>query len=113
MSNETLYRVVFMQGEEECYLHALHVIEDSLAGFIELDELVFQSNQTGVTFSQDEKMSQQFKGVRGTYLPVNKVIRIDVLELVKPLRCALSIKAQNKITSINVKLLCLYKQLVL
>lgn len=77
-----IYRVTFSQGEQICQLYSRFVLEESLIGFIELDELIFDEQkyldvEQGDSISSE--MKQQFQGVERTYIPVNSILRIDEL----------------------------------
>ncbi len=99
MGSDVLYKVVFMQGEEQCELFAAGITEDSLMGFVEVDEICFNHHDSGlVVNTMEEKLRQKFKGVKTTYIPLHVILRIDVVN--KPLSFSdkLASTAVNKVT---------------
>ena len=77
-----LYRVLFMQNEQ-CYeVYAKFLTEESLMGFIEIEELVFHETKSGILVDPtEEKLRAEFKGVKRCYIPMHSILRID--EVVK------------------------------
>ncbi len=79
-NNETkdlLYKVVFTQFEKVYEVYAKFISEDTLMGFIEVDELVFSDTNTVVVDPAEEKLKLEFKGVKRSYIPMHAVLRID------------------------------------
>ena len=48
-----------------------------LFGFVEVEELVFGERSTVVVDPGEERIKNEFAGVKRTYLPLHSVIRID------------------------------------
>ncbi len=81
MSKEPLYKVVFMQRDEVLELYARYITEDSLVGFVEVEELVFSDPDAKIVLNPNlEKLKQQFDGVQRTYLPIHTILRIDEID---------------------------------
>ncbi|MCH9643987.1 MAG: DUF1820 family protein [Gammaproteobacteria bacterium] len=77
-----LYRVIFIQLERQYEIYAKYINEESLMGFIEVEELVFTDNPGAIVVDPNEdKLRLEFKGVERFYIPMHNVIRID--EVVK------------------------------
>ena len=75
MGSEVLYKIVFMQGEEQCELYAAGITEDSLMGFVEVDEIYFNHHDSNLVLNTtEEKLKQKFKGVKTTYIPLHSLI---------------------------------------
>ena len=77
-----LYRVLFTQNEQ-CYeIYAKSLTDESLMGFIEIEELVFHDINTDILIDPTaEKLQGEFKDVKRCYIPMHAVLRID--EVVK------------------------------
>ncbi len=74
---QTLYRVAFTQEDKIYEVYARYVSEESLMGFIEIEDLVF-SNEAGLVVDPgEEKLRAEFLGVKRSYVPMHLVLRID------------------------------------
>ena len=73
-----LYRVLFSQNDQ-CYeVYARYLTEESLMGFIEIEDLVFHDTKSGLLVDPtEEKLRTEFKGVRRCYIPLHAILRID------------------------------------
>jgi hypothetical protein len=81
MSKEPLYKVVFVQRDEVLELYARYITEDSLVGFVEVEELVFSDPDTELVINPNlEKLKLVFQGVQRTYLPLHTILRIDEID---------------------------------
>ena len=86
-----IYKVVFKQDDKHCELYAKYICEESLMGFLEVESLIFSSNNPGIIVDvQQEELKQQYKGVKRTYIPIHTVIRVDEI---KASECQLSTNA--------------------
>lgn len=78
MSAEPLYKIVFRQHDKVCTLYSRYISEESLMGFIELDEITFSDNTSGIVIdTAEEKLKEEFSGVKRCYLPMHSILRID------------------------------------
>jgi hypothetical protein len=100
MSSDLLFRVKFKDGEDIHFIYARYISEESLVGFVELDEIVFydDSSLTLIEGSQ-ERLKQKLSGVQRTYLPLQVIMRIDEMEVEPRLKLKDSSKAANNIRS--------------
>ena len=79
---QPIYRVIFAQNEKLYEVYARYLSEESLMGFIEIEELLFQEATAGLLIDPtDEKLRAEFKGVKRSYIPLHTILRID--EVVK------------------------------
>ncbi|MGB0720827.1 MAG: DUF1820 family protein [Gammaproteobacteria bacterium] len=76
----TLFKVIFVnQGKVyEIYAHA--VSQTSLMGFVEVEELTFGEDSALLVNPAEERLRDEFKGVKRSYIPLHAVIRIDEVE---------------------------------
>lgn len=75
-----LYRVIFLQEDKIYEIYSRFITEESLMGFIEAEELMFDENTTLVVDPSEEKLKAEFTGVRRTYIPQHLILRIDEVE---------------------------------
>ncbi|WP_264435449.1 DUF1820 family protein [Coxiella endosymbiont of Dermacentor marginatus] len=74
-----IYRVIFSQDEKVYEIYARYISEESLMGFIEMEELVFNDNSS-VIVNPGEKLKTEFQEVKRTYIPMHMILRIDEME---------------------------------
>lgn len=73
-----LYRVIFVQNEQTYEIYARYLTEESLMGFIEIEELVFNETRSEVLVDpSEEKLRATFKNVKRSYIPLHAILRID------------------------------------
>jgi hypothetical protein len=75
-----LYRVIFLQEEKVYVIYARNLTEETLVGFIEAEELVFDENSQVVVDPSEELLKKEFMGVKRTYIPQHLILRIDEVE---------------------------------
>lgn len=80
-SEQVIYRVIFAQEEKIYEVYSRYLSENSLMGFIEIEELIFTTKGSVVIDPSEEKLQQEFKEVKRSYIPLHNVLRID--EVVK------------------------------
>lgn len=79
MSNNetTIFRVRFYHEDKVCELYARALATESIFGFLEVEEIVFNENSDTIVDPAAEKMKTMFQDVICTYIPLQSVIRID------------------------------------
>lgn len=75
-----LYRVIFTQEEKIYEVYARYVSEESLMGFIEIEDLVFADAENLVVDPSEEKLRDEFQAVKRSYIPMHHVLRIDEVQ---------------------------------
>jgi hypothetical protein len=80
MSNQTLYKIVFVSQGQVYEVYAREVSHGALFGFIEVEELVFGERSSVVVDPSEERIKSEFENVKRTYLPMHSIIRIDEVE---------------------------------
>ena len=81
MPDNNFYRVLFYQDDEMFEVYAKSLSEDSLMGFIEIEELILSDpNNTVIIDPSEERLHSEFKGVQRCYIPMHNIIRIDVVK---------------------------------
>ncbi|MCA6963300.1 DUF1820 family protein [Pectobacterium odoriferum] len=80
MSNESaLYRIQFINNGKNYQLYVRELVQSSLFGFIEIADFVFDSQSTVLVDPSTEKLKTEFSGVSRSFIPLQAIIRIDVV----------------------------------
>ena len=80
MSQDHLYRVLFINQDKMYEIYAKSVFQGDLYGFVIIEELVFNTKTTVVDDPAEEKLKSEFDGVKQTILPMHSIVRIDAVE---------------------------------
>ena len=75
-----IFRVAFINQGKVYELYAETVHQAEVYGFIEIEGLIFGETSSVVIDPSEEKLKNEFGGVRRTLVPVHAVIRIDEVE---------------------------------
>jgi len=101
---EPLYRVYFIQNDKTYEVYARFLTEESLMGFIEIEELIFQDAKSGIVIDPtEEKMRAEFKGVKRVYLPLHSVLRIDEMVMQEGVACMSVSEKKNNVSQLPIK----------
>ena len=79
MSNrdDTVFRVRFYHEDNVYEIYARSLAQESILGFLEVEEIVFGESSSIVVDPAQEKLKNEFQDVVCTYIPLHAVIRID------------------------------------
>ena len=77
---ERIYRIIFSHEEKTYEIYAKYISEESLMGFIEIEELIFTEPTSLVVDPSEEKLKVEFQGVKRSYIPIHRILRIDEME---------------------------------
>ena len=78
LKKDPIYRVLFIQNDKQYELYSKYLTEESLMGFIEIEELIFNDTKSGIVVDPtEEKLRVEFKDVKRTYIPMHAILRID------------------------------------
>ena len=80
MSENSIFRITFLQQGKVYEVFARHVAPGGLMGFIEIEELLFGERSQVVVDPSEERLKTEFDGVRRFYVPMHAVVRIDEVE---------------------------------
>jgi len=80
MASKTLFKVSFVNQGKIYEIFARQIAQSSMYGFVEVEELVFGEKTSLVLDPSEERLKDEFAGVRRTYIPMHSVIRIDEVE---------------------------------
>ena len=77
MAARHIYKVIFMNQGKIYEVYARKVSQEGFWGFIEIEQLVFGGRSSVVVDPSEEKLKDEFNGVKCTYIPMHAVVRID------------------------------------
>jgi len=80
MTKKKLFRISFSYLDSVYVMYAKRVSESDLFGFILVEEIVFGETTSLVVDPGEERLKLEFNGVKGTYIPMHSVFRIDEVE---------------------------------
>ena len=86
-----IYRIAFFNHGKVYQLHAQHVGNADMYGFVEIADLMFDEHTTVVIDPAEERLKAEFTGVTRLLIPMHAVIRIEEVEQ----------RGQNKILDID------------
>ena len=75
-----IYKVIFLNQGKVYELYARNVYQGNLYGFIEVEELVFGERSSLLVDPTEDRLRNEFSGVRRSFLPIHSIIRIDEVE---------------------------------
>jgi hypothetical protein len=77
MAASHIFKVMFVNQGKVYEIYARKVSHGALFGFIEVEELVFGERSTVVVDPGEERIKNEFEGVKRSYLPLHSIVRID------------------------------------
>jgi len=80
MANEPVYKVIFQNGTQVFEVFARQIYQSDMWGFIEVEEFVFGERSKIVVDPTEEKLKNEFSGVKRSYIPLQAIIRIDEVD---------------------------------
>lgn len=72
-----IYRVIFTQEDKIYEVYAQYISEENLMGFIEIEELIFAEPNSVLVDPSEERLKNEFHGVKRSYIPMHSILRID------------------------------------
>ena len=80
MPAQPVYKVIFQNGNQVFEVFARQIYQSDMWGFIEIEEMLFGERSQIVVDPGEEKIKNEFAGVKRSYIPLQSVIRIDEVE---------------------------------
>jgi hypothetical protein len=80
MSSQPIYKVIFHNGGQVYEVFARQIYQSDMWGFVEVEELVFGERSQILVDPGEEKLKNEFSGVKRSYIPLQAIIRIDEVE---------------------------------
>jgi hypothetical protein len=75
-----LFRITFLNKGQVYEVYAREVYQSDLWGFIEIENFVFGERSQMVVDTSEEKLKNEFTGVKRSFIPLQAIIRIDEVE---------------------------------
>lgn len=80
MSFTPTYKVIFYNQGQVYEVYARAIYQSEMYGFIEVEEFVFGERSQVVVDPGEEKLKNEFAGVKRSYIPMHAIVRIDEVE---------------------------------
>ena len=80
MAIQPVYKVIFQNGNQVFEVFARQIYQSDMWGFIEVEEFVFGERSRIVVDPGEEKLKNEFNGVKRSYIPLQSIIRIDEVD---------------------------------
>jgi hypothetical protein len=77
---QPIYKVIFQSQNQVYEIYARQFYNSDVWGFIEVEEYVFGERSQLVVDPSEEKLKNEFAGVKRSYIPMHAIIRIDEVE---------------------------------
>ena len=75
-----LFRITFLNKGQVYEVYAREVYQSDLWGFIEIENFVFGERSQMVVDPGEEKLKNEFHGVKRSFIPLQAIVRIDEVE---------------------------------
>ncbi|QFU77031.1 DUF1820 family protein [Halioglobus maricola] len=80
MPAQSVYKVIFQNGNQVFEVFARQIYQSDMWGFIEVEEFVFGERSQIVVDPSEEKLKTEFAGVTRSYIPMQAILRIDEVD---------------------------------
>jgi hypothetical protein len=80
MSSQPVYKVIFQNGSQVFEVFARQIYQSDMWGFIEVEEFVFGERSQILVDPSEEKLKNEFNGVKRSYIPMQAILRIDEVD---------------------------------
>ena len=74
------YRIAFSNHGQVYEIYARKVTQAELYGFVQVEDIVFGQRSSLVVDPSEERLKNEFGGVKRFFIPIYSVIRIDEVE---------------------------------
>ena len=75
-----IFRVIFWNQNQIYEVYVNQIYQSDLYGFIEVEEYQFGERSGMIVDPAEERLKNEFNGVKRSYIPMHAVIRIDEVE---------------------------------
>ena len=80
MPATAVYKIIFYNQGEIYELYARDIYQSEMYGFIEAEEFIFGDSDQMIVNPGEEKLKNEFSGVKRSFIPLQAVVRIDEVE---------------------------------
>ncbi|MBU2864735.1 DUF1820 family protein [Reinekea forsetii] len=77
---KSIYRVAFLNQDKVYEVYCRHVYQSDMYGFIEIEELIFGEKSQLLVDPSEEKLQNEFSGVKRSFIPMHSIIRVDEVD---------------------------------
>ena len=77
---QPVYKVIFHNQNQVYEVYARQIFQSDMWGFIEIEEFMFGERSHILVDPSEEKLKNEFGGVKRSYIPMHSIIRIDEVE---------------------------------
>jgi len=77
---QPIYKVIFQNQNKVYEVYARQIFQSDMWGFIEIEEFMFGERSQILVDPSQEKLKNEFGGVKRSYIPMHSIIRIDEVE---------------------------------
>jgi len=77
---QAIYKVIFHSENQVYEIYARQIFQSELWGFLEIEELLFGERSQLLVDPSQEKLKNEFQGVKRSYIPIGSIVRIDEVE---------------------------------
>lgn len=100
MSESPVYKVIFYNQNHVYEIYARSIYQSDIYGFVEVEELVFNRNNSLVVDPGEERLKNEFFDVKRTFVPMHSIVRIDEVEKEGPMKVS-ETDGSGKVTHLN------------
>lgn len=100
MSESPLYKVIFYNQNHIYEIYARAVYQSDMYGFIEVEELLFNQHSQLLVDPAEERLKNEFLGVKRSFVPMQNIVRIDEVEKEGPVK-VIENGGMDKVTQLN------------
>lgn len=80
MAVKPIYKVIFLNQGQVYEIFACAIYQSEMYGFIEVEEFVFGERSQLLVDPAEERLKNEFAGVKRSYIPMHSIVRIDEVE---------------------------------
>ena len=80
MKKEKVYKILFIQLGEVYEIFAKNIYQSDMYAFLEVEEFIFGSDDQLVVDPSSEKLKNEFKKVKKSFIPIASIQRIDEVD---------------------------------
>lgn len=80
MPSNPIFKVIFYNQNQVFEIFVRGIFQSDMYGFVEVEEFVFGERSQLVVDPSEEKLKNEFAGVKRSYIPAHSIVRIDEVE---------------------------------
>ena len=80
IASDPIYRITFFNQGQVYEIYARNVFQSDLWGFLEVEEFIFGERSQMIVDPAEEKLKNEFSGIKRSFIPMQSIVRIDEVE---------------------------------